>query len=327
MKRIKGLVLLCLLGSLSCSEDFQLTEPWKDIPVVYGFINVRDTAQYVRVERLFVDENIPASQIAKNVDSLYYKNAVVSLVNLTKNRNKDYILTMVDANLEGYMREDGPFATSPNYIYKIRTSDMVLNSGDSILFKLNRSAELPLVTARIVVLNDMSFSTPADDQKVLVFKPSESQQFAWSAKNDAKIFDFIINIFVQEVNVVTSATEIKKIVWSAQKGDFSKKALINNQSFYNILRDRLIVDGNIKRQILKVDLEVKAGGQDLLEFNSIVNANTGITASQEIPRYSNLSEGFGLFASTATLVRTMGISSDTKSYLKTDPATSALNFQ
>lgn len=327
MKRIKGLVLLCLLSSLSCSEDFQLTEPWKDIPVVYGFINVRDTAQYVRVERLFVDENIPASQIAKNVDSLYYKNAVVSLVNLTKNKNKDYILTMVDANMEGYMREDGPFATSPNYIYKIRTSDMVLNSGDSILFKLNRSAELPLVTARIVVLNDMSFSTPADDQKVLVFKPTESQQFAWSAKNDAKIFDFIINIFVQEVNVVTSATEIKKIVWSAQKGDFSKKALINNQSFYNILRDRLIVDGNIKRQILKVDLEVKAGGQDLLEFNSIVNANTGITASQEIPRYSNLSEGFGLFASTATLVRTMGISSDTKSYLKTDPATSALNFQ
>lgn len=327
MKRIKGLVLLCLLGSLSCSEDFQLTEPWKDIPVVYGFINVRDTAQYVRVERLFVDENIPASQIAKNVDSLYYKNAVVSLVNLTKNRNKDYILTMVDANLEGYMREDGPFATSPNYIYKIRTSDMVLNSGDSILFKLNRSAELPLVTARIVVLNDMSFSTPADDQKVLVFKPTESQQFAWSAKSDAKIFDFIINIYVQEVNVVTTKSEIKRIVWSAQKGDFSKKALINNQSFYNILRDRLIVDGNIKRQILKVDLEVKAGGQDLLEFNSIVNANTGITASQEIPRYSNLSEGFGLFASTATLVRTMGISSDTKSYLKTDPATSALNFQ
>ncbi|MBL0237877.1 MAG: hypothetical protein IPQ02_15025 [Saprospiraceae bacterium] len=327
MKRIKGLILLCLLGSLSCSEDFQLTEPWKDIPVVYGFVNVRDSVQYVRVERLFVDENIPASQIAKNVDSLYYKNAVVSLVNLTKNKTKDYPLTMVDANLGSYIGMKRPFATSPNYIYQIRTADMVLNSGDSILFKLNRSAELPLVTARIVVLNDMSFSTPADDQKVLVFKPSESQQFAWSAKNDAKIFDFIINIFVQEVNVVTSATEIKKIVWSAQKGDFSKKALINNQSFYNILRDRLIVDGNIKRQILKVDLEVKAGGQDLLEFNSIVNANTGITASQEIPRYSNLSEGFGLFASTATLVRTMGISSDTKSYLKTDPATSALNFQ
>lgn len=327
MKRIKGLILLCLLGSLSCSEDFQLTEPWKDIPVVYGFVNVRDSVQYVRVERLFVDENIPASQIAKNVDSLYYKNAVVSLVNLTKNKTKDYPLTMVDANLEGYVRNEGPFATSPNYIYRIRTADMVLNSGDSILFKLNRSAELPLVTARIVVLNDMSFSTPADDQKVLVFKPTESQQFSWSAKNDAKIFDFIINIFVQEVNVVTTITETKKIVWSAQKGDFSKKALINNQSFYNILRDRLIVDGNIKRQILKVDLEVKAGGQDLLEFNSIVNANTGITASQEIPRYSNLSEGFGLFASTATLVRTMGISSDTKSYLKTDPATSALNFQ
>lgn len=327
MKRIKGLILLCLLGSLSCSEDFQLTEPWKDIPVVYGFVNVRDSVQYVRVERLFVDENIPASQIAKNVDSLYYKNAVVSLVNLTRNKTEDYPLTMVDANLEGYVRNEGPFATSPNYIYRIRTADMVLNSGDSILLKLNRSAELPLVTARIVVLNDMSFSTPADDQKVLVFKPTESQQFSWSAKNDAKIFDFIINIYVQEVNVVTTITETKKIVWSAQKGDFSKKVLINNQSFYNILRDRLIVDGNIKRQILKVDLEVKAGGQDLLEFNSIVNANTGITASQEIPRYSNLSEGFGLFASTATLVRTMGISSDTKSYLKTDPATSALNFQ
>ena len=70
----------------ACSEDFILTEPWKDIPVVYGLINRVDSAQYIRVEKLFVDENIPAVDMAKVADSIYYKNAKVYLINLTSKR-------------------------------------------------------------------------------------------------------------------------------------------------------------------------------------------------------------------------------------------------
>lgn len=345
MKRIKGLVLLCLLGSLSCSEDFQLTEPYKDLSVVYGFISTinefhknekdvvvytrLDTAQYIRVEKLFVDENIPASQIAKNVDSLYYKNAKVSLTKLNKNPalNVEYFLTMVDANLEGFQRNEGPFATSPNYMYKIKSSQIPIESGDSLLFKLDRGEKSKLVTARINILNKVEFNSPSVSFQQLNFKPDATQEFAWVGGSDAILFDFIMKIYVEETNAVTLKKEVKTLKWNIKKSDYAKSAIISNKSFYSILSSGLKVDGEISRQIQGIELILVAGGVDLNGFNLIVNANTGLTASQEIPRFTNLSDGFGLLASTTTTIRPIGIHNDTKSYLKTEPLTAKLNFK
>ncbi|HEX5626239.1 MAG TPA: hypothetical protein VFX48_09500, partial [Saprospiraceae bacterium] len=148
------------LGSLlilsSCSEDFQLTEPYKDIPVVYGIIKRTDTAQYIRVQKAFVDENLAASQIAKNPDSLYYTNPEVKLINATT--KKEYTLFRVDGNLEGYPREAGPFATAPNYLYKILTKDLSISGGDQLVLSIDRKNGTPLVTANIVAVGDLLFS-------------------------------------------------------------------------------------------------------------------------------------------------------------------------
>ncbi len=344
MKRIKGLILLCLLGSLSCSEDFQLTEPYKDLSVVYGFISTinefhkkgdaaqytrLDTAQYIRVEKLFVDENIPASQIAKNVDSLYYKNAKVSLIKLNKNPslNVEYFLTKVDVNLEGYQRSEGPFATSPNYMYKIKSSEIPISGGDSLLFKLDRGDKSKLVTARINILNKVEFSTPAIAIQAMNFKPDITQKLAWDGGRDAILFDLIMKIYVEETNAVTLKKEVKTLKWNIQKSDYAKEVTILNNSLYSILASGLIEDGAISRQIIGLELVLVAGGADLNGFNLVVNANTGITASQEIPRYTNLSEGFGLIASTTTTIRPISIDTDSRSYLKTHPLTAKLNFK
>ena len=50
---------LLLAGFLnSCSEDFQLTEPYKDIPVIYGLLNRADTAHYIRIHKTLVNKKI-----------------------------------------------------------------------------------------------------------------------------------------------------------------------------------------------------------------------------------------------------------------------------
>ena len=69
-----------LVSFFACSNEFTLTEKWKDIPVVYGFLDQKDTAHYVRVEKAFLDPLTSALTIAKNFpDSLYYKDAAVYL--------------------------------------------------------------------------------------------------------------------------------------------------------------------------------------------------------------------------------------------------------
>src|SRR5690606_16691935 len=109
MNWISKLLLLSLgLSLVSCSDDLELITDWKEIPVVWGFLEIGDTAQYIRVEKAFLDGQTSALVIAKNPDSLYFKDIDVRLVN--ESSGQTYTLQKVDGNLEGYPREPGIFA-------------------------------------------------------------------------------------------------------------------------------------------------------------------------------------------------------------------------
>ena len=151
--KLSVLSVVCLVTLFGCSEDFELTEKWKDIPVVYGFLNRADSAHYIRLEKVFVSEDISASTIAKNADSLYYNDAFVKLFNLST-RN-EFILTRVDASKEGYTRDTGAFATVPNYMYKLPKIAGQFHSNDSVMLIIDRQNGLPLLLLTMKLLSDL----------------------------------------------------------------------------------------------------------------------------------------------------------------------------
>ena len=53
MKNLTLAVCTTLLLLFSCKEDFELTAEWEDITVVYGLLNLADTAQYIKITRVF----------------------------------------------------------------------------------------------------------------------------------------------------------------------------------------------------------------------------------------------------------------------------------
>ncbi|MBK8876748.1 MAG: hypothetical protein IPN13_23830 [Bacteroidetes bacterium] len=50
---ICGLIAGSMLFS-ACDNDIDLLAPYKEIGVVYGLINPKDTVQYVRIQRAFL---------------------------------------------------------------------------------------------------------------------------------------------------------------------------------------------------------------------------------------------------------------------------------
>jgi hypothetical protein len=321
------LVSICLISS--CSEDFQLTEPYKDIPVIYGIIDRSDSTQYFRIEKAFVDENIPATQIAKVADSLYYPNAVVKLYNLTT--KKEYTLQRVDASLEGIIRNDGPFAKVPNYLYKLKNSDLVMNSGDSIKIELKRTDGSIPVTATISLVGDMSFSFPDVNTRQLVFFNSSTTTFQWKHKANTSVFDLKAVVYIEEYQIDSQITRTKIIEIPLSNSIIGNSTLssttISGSSFYNFFHDKLVPDSKIERTFVKVDYYLTGGGPELGEYKRILNANTGITASQEIPRYTNLSEGYGIFSSVITIVKSITPKPPTVDSLQAHPLTRELNFR
>ena len=137
----------------ACSNDLNLTSDWKDIPVVYGLLNESDANHYIRVEKAFLDPETSAFLLALEPDSIFYNNVTVFLENV--NSGQQFQLQRVDGNDEGFEKEEGVFASSPNYLYKIDSTSLDLRGGEEMKLIVNRGDNLPQVTATTIVLDDM----------------------------------------------------------------------------------------------------------------------------------------------------------------------------
>jgi hypothetical protein len=105
----------------SCSSDFKVGADYKEITVVYGLLSKSDTAQYIKITKGFYDEKIDNLIIAKNPDSLYFKDLEVTIDELSGSSvTNTFNLQKVELHDEGYIKSTGTFADNPAYAYKFK---------------------------------------------------------------------------------------------------------------------------------------------------------------------------------------------------------------
>ncbi|GJM36042.1 MAG: hypothetical protein DHS20C18_50430 [Saprospiraceae bacterium] len=326
------LIVSILLSWTSCSTDFSLEGDWEDVPIVYGFISVQDTAHYIRVEKAFLEPGGDATQIAKIPDSLYYDNALVQIEKVLS--GEVYTLERVDGNLEGYPREEGPFATSPNYLYKIKADEIDLTGGEEIRLLLTTGENTEPVTAQTNVLRKLTPRDNSPSSPAKLYPYDKDVNFSWFIGEFAKVFDFRIRINYKES--VPGSTELvdKSLEWVIDKnlikeGDPERISVgIRSERFYQFIGGALEPVSDRFRTLESMDLIIVGGGQEFVDYFEIADANLGITSSNTIPVYTNLSEGLGIFTSRYFLVRE-GIEFDaiTMDSLRTGIYTRELSFQ
>jgi hypothetical protein len=115
-------VMAALFVITGCSEKFKIAAPYKDITVVYGFLEISDTAHYIRIQKAFLDQEKNALLMAQEPDSSFYAHLNVRIDRFsftdTVHRHDSIHLTRVNLDAEGYPKQPGQFFTAPNYAYK-----------------------------------------------------------------------------------------------------------------------------------------------------------------------------------------------------------------
>jgi hypothetical protein len=333
MKKIGFLLFVSLSFFLtSCDQDIDLTADWKDIPIVYGLLNAGDTAHYVRVEKAFQDQNGSAFLAALEPDSIYYANATVRLLNLTTGKQAN--LTRVDGAAEGYPRDAGEFAQMPNYLYKVRQTDFPIEGGDQVRFILERGDQLPPVTSECTILSDLLPQGGLAPGSKLDFPTTRDVTFRWRAGDEARIFD--LSLIFKYDEKLTGDPEVRsyELEWpmakSVKRTDSSPtvSTKVFGLQLYTFIAEQIEARPDAIRVFTGVDLVIKGGGAAIEEYIAIALANTGITGAQEIPVFSNLSEGRGIFSSTVrTVIPGLLLTNDSETFLKTSDITKDLNFQ
>lgn len=332
MKFISSLFLLLVVFSTwTCTTDFVLEAEWEDIPVVYAFINQGETAHYVRVEKAFLEPGGDARAIAQIADSLYYENAIVQIEKV--NTGQKYTLQKVDGNLEGYVREEGPFATAPNYLYKIPGAEIGLTGGQKIRFILDRGDNKPLVTAETVVLPEMILSQSTLSNPINFDDYNKAVNPRFNPGPDAVLFDVRWIIHYKEARSDDpSVFEPRQVIWVIDPSlertgtNTAQDVRIESRSFFQFIGSNLPATPNAKK-FESIEMVVTAAGQEMADFLQVSQANLGITSTAQVPSYTNLSEGRGIFTSRSTLtIADLKLRQPALDSLETGIYTKHLNF-
>lgn len=330
---MKRFLYLLILGFFlqACDNTLDVIEDRKDIPVVYGFLSMTDTAQYIRVEKAFVDENISALELAQDPDSLYYANPTVELVR--KSNGQRYQLQRVDGNLEGYVKDDGAFAQSPNYLYKIKSENIQLVAEEEYILSIKRSETTPEIESETVLLGPTEIKSPSSLNAVILdFNYVDFNLFIWQASESASIHDLYFKFNYRERSPETNGQYVaKSAIWNAVSNIDEEDERVDYElpgiNFYSFVSGAIDVNESAERRFENMEMIVVSGGEEIKDFVNVSSANLGITSTQDVPTYSNIEGGRGIFSSTYTTRLTeIGLSNRTIDSLVNGQLTQHLNF-
>ena len=333
MKQIGLLLLVIFL--VGCDNELDIIEPSGDIPIVYGFLDPASDTQYIRIERAFVDPEVSALEIAQIPDSIYYPETVTARI--TNNINQDSILlTRINGNLEGLIRDEGVFVQDPNYLYSV-PSDVINIDVDAVYtLNLDRGNGLPLVTATTDIVGPSRFISPnplSPDPR-LNFELDSDVSITASVDDQGIIFDLYLDIFYVE-RMPGGSFEGRQVTWqvaSNLRRDESDDSVLRHrqegEGFFSALAARIPVVDGITRRFSSMTLVIEGGNGTLDEFLRVGQANLGITSTQDIPFFDNLSEGRGIFASkNSTSLEGITLTTSAIEELVTGEITGDLGFE
>jgi hypothetical protein len=325
-------VIIILIIVCSCETDFNIEASEKEIPIVYGVLNVSEPKQYIRVQRAFLSKGGNVSDLSKDPDILYYAGGRAILT--VTGTGRTILGKRINTEDIGIKRDSGFFAESPNILYEFDTKDWLVTAPSKVIFTFENESLLKGVSAQIALVKDLQLREGVPSAP-LNFGYDRVITMGWNHSTETKLFDLIMRINYQEKSNKTNGIFLEKSVdWFLKdnlevgsdptKGSFSFKGI----EFFKFLGNTLPISSDIQRNMKSIDILLTAGGIEFKEILNLNQANFGLTGSNSIPRYNNIVNGIGFLSSRMRVTRTdISLSSVTLDSLKFGVYTKALQFK
>jgi hypothetical protein len=300
------LAILWILSLTACSEKFDVDAPYKNVTVVYGILNTKDTAHYIRIQKAFLDPNKNALTMATVADSLYYAQLTVVMKEFYNGVMTDSTpLTKVDLTNEGYPKDTGTFANSPSYAYKYKHALSSLKTYRIVITNPISgevdSSETSIITGDSTVFNVPYFNKDYHNNPNFSFSviyPVTQNMFVvtFPVPPSAKLFEGIWRFHWIDSNTVTLTSTphyadfiFGNDVYNGSNGYMS--FTFPNQDFYYFLYSAMGVPSSpqIQRYLTGCNLFLYAGSYDFYNYEVITLTQSGGLTGDEIkPNWTNV---------------------------------------
>lgn len=318
----------------SCSEDIDLTAPYKDITIAYGLIDELKDTNWIRIQKGYLgDDN--AVLYAAIPDSLYYPASLVVWVKEYNSVGAQTDSVLLERMVNPVVKDPGTFSSDSNVLYR-----MVKNTDAAFTYKLFiKKPNGDTTTSETILANSITMNTPP-------------AAFDWEPDN-ILVQDQVVRFrWVHDPNSYAYQTGIK---FKYEEWDVSNPGVVENKSFthifpmfrptsdyqcftnqicydvhkldfYSMIVNNIDVDINKARRFISFDFIVLQATEEL--YNYITINAPSLSYVQKVTDYTNIAGGHGIFAS-----RTSGgyvdriLNDQTRDSLESGQYTWQLNFQ
>ena len=329
MKKIfSSLFAAAALLMSSCSEKFEVAAPYKDITLVYGFLDMGDTAHYIRIQKAFLDENKSAVSMAQSADSNFFNDINVRIERYRAFGTNTYVdsihLNRVDMTQEGYPKEAGTFFTAPNYAYKftdalnpqyiyrlkvVHKSTGAIDSADAPVIDLAVTAfKVPIIDDNMTNLAGMRFTSVLPSRHFDfggIYVPTPGYNFKGES-NPVRVAQAFIRFNWDDSDINTKLRTPHSYDMDAgliavnQSNNAFEYEISNNSLYAAISLGMGTAPANIVRLINRCDISVYLSTSDYADYrNALLIQGNGLTGSEISPVYTNIKGNnvLGLFTS------------------------------
>ncbi len=305
-------VAAAILACWSCSTDIQLNAPYKDTPVVFGLLDIADSAHFIRINKGFLG-NISAEELAKNPDSINYAPGTFD-VSMEAWEGKTLKQTIILTETTERVKKEGLFATdnyvlfktteaiNKDYTYKLYIKNK--NTGKEITGETRITAGCLLEGLFISPIAFLSLANNVQEYQELTFK--------WTSGANARRYQLYLDFYYRDIPFSGTDTIQRKVriycgEQFALEDDVSKggrplEKKFNGETFYKKIAESVKYDPNVKfREIGRCIFYAYAAAEELSVYMDVSKPSNSI--NQEKPDYTNLTNAFGIFSSRNTTIR------------------------
>lgn len=336
MKNI--LFISAVLGLLilsGCSTEVDMYAEYEDVTVVYALADVSDDTTWFKITKAFTGPG-NALLIAQNPDSSNYPYKLDAVLTGKKNGVVSNPISLDTITIHNKIETDtiindgdtiilNPFY-APDQLMYYAVLNLDVDTEYTIEITKNDGEKL---TASTGMVDEFSVSRPFNR---IAFSETSDGTIEWTSPKNGVRFEVSLTFNYSEFAPGYSDTLYKYISWPVgneiAKNDQGGEAMESTYSgpyFYSLLDSELEDIPNVSRWCGMVEITIACGSQVLSTYLDI-NSGSG-TLLDEVPIYTNIDGGTGIFASRHTAVTELQLSVTTERNLVEKPEYEHLGFK
>jgi len=296
----KAVFIFAAAGLLlqSCKNDFEVNEPWRETMVVVGLLNAADTAHYIKINKAYLGEG-NALVMAGEFDSINYTDNEID-ARLERWKNGVLMQTLPLYRDTLIPKDTGVFASPLQMLYK--TSSPILQDGSSYKLIINNENSGKVVTSETPIVQNISVNTPNPNQTInLVGVNPYSTKFYTAA--EGKRYEVVVRFHYTEKLIFDTTQQERKHVdiflGTYEAADLSGGQLIESsvtpEVFYKTIGNNVQPNGNVNLYYNSLEFIYSAAAEVFVIYMDV--AQTQSATFGEMPFFTNISDGVGLFSS------------------------------